>query len=175
MADDAFDLRPFVRDVPDFPKEGILFRDVTPLLADAHAFRVAIDRLVEPFVGRRIDKVVGIESRGFFLGGPVALALAAGLVIVRKAGKLPWRTRGVTYDLEYGTDTVEMHEDAVDAGERVLLVDDLVATGGTAAATVRLVREAGAEVVGASFLVELVDLGGRERLGVDDVSALIRY
>jgi len=175
MPDDAFDLRPFIRDVPDFPKEGILFRDVTPLLADAHAFRVAIDRMAEPFVGQRIDRVIGIESRGFFLGGPVALELAAGLVIVRKQGRLPWRTRAVTYDLEYGTDTVEMHEDAVAPGERVLVVDDLVATGGTAAATVTLAREAGADVVGCSFLVELAELGGRAKLGVDRINALIRY
>lgn len=174
MADDL-DLRRYIRDVPDFPKAGILFRDITPLLADAKAFRVAIDRLAEPFVGERIDQVVGIESRGFFLGGPVALALGAGLVIVRKPGKLPWRTRSVDYELEYGSDTVEMHEDAVAAGQRVLVVDDLVATGGTAAATVELARGAGAEVVACAFLVELDALGGRARLGVDRIHSIIHY
>jgi adenine phosphoribosyltransferase len=174
LADDL-DLRRFVRDVPDFPKEGILFRDITPLLADPRAFRVAIDRLAEPFVGQRIDKVIGIESRGFFLGGPVALALGAGLAIVRKPGKLPWKTRSVSYELEYGSDTVELHEDAVAPGERVLVVDDLVATGGTATATVRLAREAGAEVVACVFLVELDDLEGRGRLGVERVHSVIHY
>lgn len=169
------DLTDYIRDVPDFPKEGILFRDVTPLLADPRAFRVAIDRMSEPFVGERIDKVVGIESRGFFLGGPVALALAAGLVIVRKPGKLPWKTRAVSYELEYGSDTVEMHVDAVAEGERVLVVDDLIATGGTAGATVKLIEEAGAEVVACTFLVELDALAGRKQLGADRVHSLIHY
>jgi len=175
MSDDEFDLKRLIRDVPDFPKEGVRFKDVTPLLADARGFRIAIDRLAEPFVGQRIDKVVGIESRGFFLGGPMALALAAGLVIVRKQGKLPWKTRAVTYELEYGRDTVEMHVDAVTPGERVLIVDDLVATGGTCAATVKLVRDAGAEVAACAFLVELDFLGGRGKLGVDRVHSLVRY
>jgi len=175
MSDDEFDLKRLIRDVPDFPKEGVRFKDVTPLLADARGFRIAIDRLAEPFVGQRIDKVVGIESRGFFLGGPMALALAAGLVIVRKQGKLPWKTRAVTYELEYGRDTVEMHVDAVTPGERVLIVDDLVATGGTCAATVKLVRDAGAEVAACAFLVELDALGGRSQLGVDRVHSLVRY
>jgi adenine phosphoribosyltransferase len=176
MADDEFDLKTLIRDVPDFPREGVLFKDVTPLLADPRGFRIAIDRLAEPFVGQRIDKVVGIESRGFFLGGPMALALAAGLVIVRKKGKLPWKTREVSYDLEYGTDTVEMHVDAVAPGERVLIVDDLVATGGTCAATVKLVRDAGAEVVGCAFLVELEFLEGRGRLlDVGRIHSLLRY
>lgn len=175
MADGDFDLKTLIRDVPDFPREGVLFKDVTPLLADARGFRIAIDRLAEPFVGQRIDKVAGIESRGFFLGGPLALALAAGLVIVRKKGKLPWKTREVTYDLEYGTDTVEMHVDAVAPGERVLIVDDLVATGGTCGATVKLVRDAGAEIVGCAFLVELDFLGGRERLDVERIHSLLHY
>lgn len=172
---DAVDLRAFVRDVPDFPKPGILFRDVTPLLADPRALAAAVRGLVEPFRGRSIDKVLGIESRGFVFGPPVALALDAGFVLVRKAGKLPWKTRRVTYDLEYGTDTVEMHEDALRPGERVLVVDDLIATGGTAAAAVQLAREAGALVVGCSFLVELTALDGRAQLGVDDVHVLLRY
>jgi len=172
---DAIDLADWIRDVPDFPKRGILFKDVTPLLADARAFRVAIDRLAEPFVGQRIDKVVGIESRGFFLGGPLALALGAGLVIVRKKGKLPWKTRSVTYDLEYGSDTLEMHEDAVAPGERVLVVDDLVATGGTCAATVELVREGGGNVVACVFLVEIERLEGRAKLGVERVHSLLQF
>lgn len=175
MADDDLDLTRWIRDVPDFPKEGVVFKDLTPLLADPRAFRTAIDRLAEPFVGQHVDKVVGIESRGFFLGGPLALALGAGLVIVRKAGKLPWKTRSVTYDLEYGSDTLEMHTDAVKPGERVLVVDDLVATGGTCAATVGMVREAGAEVVACAFLVELDFLGGREKLGVERVHSLLHY
>lgn len=172
---EPLDLRAFVRDVPDFPKPGILFRDVTPLLADPRAFSSAVQRLLEPFRGRGVAKVMGIESRGFVFGPPLALALGAGFVLVRKAGKLPWRTRRVTYELEYGTDTVEMHEDALAPGERVLVVDDLIATGGTAAAAVRLARDAGAEVVGCAFLIELTALGGRERLGVDDVHVLLRY
>lgn len=175
MADDDFDLTSLIRDIPDFPKPGILFKDITPLLADARGFRVAIDRLAEPFVGQHVDKVVGIESRGFFLGGPLALALGAGLVIVRKKGKLPWKTREVTYELEYGTDTVEMHVDAVAPGQRVLVVDDLVATGGTAAATVKLIREAGGEVVACTFLVELGALEGRSKLGVERVHSLLHY
>lgn len=169
------DLRAFVRDVPDFPKPGILFRDVTPLLADPRAFHEAVQRLLAPFRERGVVKVMGIESRGFVFGPPLALALGAGFVLVRKAGKLPWRTRRVTYELEYGTDTVEMHEDALAPGERVLVVDDLIATGGTAGAAVRLAREAGAEVVGCAFLIELTALGGRDRLGVDDVHVLLRY
>jgi len=172
---DEFDLARYVRDVPDFPKAGIVFKDITPLLADPRAFRVAIDRLAEPFVGGRIDKVVGIESRGFFLGGPVALELGAGLVIVRKQGKLPRETRAVTYDLEYGQDTVEIHRDAVAPGERVLVIDDLMATGGTCAATVQLCRDAGAEVAACAFLIELDFLAGREKLGVDRLHAVLHY
>jgi adenine phosphoribosyltransferase len=172
---DAVDLRAFVRDVPDFPKPGILFRDVTPLLADARALAAAVHGLVEPFRARGVQKVLGIESRGFVFGPPVALALGAGFVLVRKAGKLPWKTRRVTYDLEYGTDTVEMHEDTLRPGERVLVVDDLIATGGTAAAAVQLARDAGAEVVGCAFLIELTALEGRAQLGVDDVHVLLRY
>jgi len=172
---EAVDLRAFIRDVPDFPKPGILFRDVTPLLGDARALAAAVHGLVEPFRARGVQKVMGIESRGFVFGPPVALALGTGFALVRKAGKLPWRTRRVTYDLEYGTDTVEMHEDSLRPGERVLVVDDLIATGGTAAAAVRLAREAGAEVVGCAFLIELTALEGRARLGVDDVHVLLRY
>ncbi|NNL67996.1 MAG: adenine phosphoribosyltransferase [Myxococcales bacterium] len=169
------DLKDYIRDVPDFPKEGILFRDITPLLADPSAFAAATEAMAGPFREQRIDKVIGIESRGFFLGGPLALALGAGLVIVRKPGKLPWKTRSVSYDLEYGTDTVEMHEDAVAPGERVLIVDDLIATGGTAAATVELARHGGAEVVACVFLVELEFLEGRKKLDVDRVHSVLHY
>jgi len=171
----AADLRRFIRDVPDFPKAGILFRDVTPLLADPGALRAATELLAAPFRGAGVSHVLGIESRGFLFGAPVALALGAGLVIVRKAGKLPWRTLRASYELEYGTDTVEMHVDAVKPGEKVIVVDDLVATGGTAAAAVRLAREAGAEVLGCAFLIELSALGGRERLETPTVHAVITY
>jgi len=172
---EAVDLRAFIRDVPDFPKPGILFRDVTPLLGDARALAAAVHGLVEPFRARGVQKVMGIESRGFVFGAPVALALGAGLTLVRKAGKLPWRTRRTTYDLEYGTDTVEMHTDAVKPGQRVLLIDDLIATGGTAAAAIKLARDAGAEVVAAAFLIELRGLGGRAQLGLDRVHVVLDY
>lgn len=169
------DLRRYVRDIPDFPKPGILFRDVTPLLGSREALPAAIEALAAPFRNDGIQQVLGIESRGFVLGAPVAIALGAGFTMVRKKGKLPYETRSVTYDLEYGTDTVEMHTDAVQPGQRVLLVDDLIATGGTAGAAIQLAREAGAHVVGASFLIELVALGGRPRLGVDRVHVVLEY
>ena len=169
------DLRRHIRDVPDFPKQGILFRDITPLLADPEALRQAVDALAAPFHGERIDRVLGIESRGFIFGAPVALALNAGCVVVRKAGKLPHRTLEVTYDLEYGTDTVEMHADALEPGHRVLIVDDLIATGGTAAAAVRLAADAKAEIVACAFLIELRSLRGRERLGVERIHTVIDY
>ncbi len=168
-------LRRLVRDVPDFPKPGILFRDVTPLLANARGLRSAVSQLAAPFLEQRVDRVIGIESRGFLFGAPVAMALDAGLVLVRKKGKLPWKTVSASYALEYGHDTVEMHEDALRPGERVLVVDDLVATGGTAAAAIQLAREAKAEVVGAAFLIELAVLGGAKRLDVPAVHAVIRY
>jgi adenine phosphoribosyltransferase len=169
------DLRALIRDVPDFPKPGILFRDVTPLLADARALPAAVAALAEPFRRDGVEQVLGIESRGFVFGAAVAIALGAGLAIVRKAGKLPWKTRRVSYDLEYGTDTVEMHLDALAPGQKVLVVDDLIATGGTAAAAVRLAREFGAEVVGCAFLIELGGLGGRSLLGVDRVHAILDF
>jgi len=171
----ATDLGRFIRDVPDFPKPGILFRDVTPLLADPGALRGAVEALAEPFRGLGVERVLGIESRGFILGAPVALALGAGLVIVRKPGKLPWETVSASYELEYGEDTVEMHVDAVRPGQKVLIVDDLVATGGTAAAAVELVRRKEADLVGASFLIELEALGGRGRLAVPQVHTVLRY
>lgn len=175
MADPGVDLRAFIRDIPDFPKPGILFRDLTPLLADPGALRAAVDALAAPFRGERVDRVVGIESRGFLLGAPVALALGAGLAIARKAGKLPHDTLSETYELEYGTDTVEMHVDAVHREHRVLIVDDLIATGGTAAAAVRLARQAGVEVAGCAFLIELTALAGRKRLDVDRIHTVLEY
>ena len=153
-----------IRTIPDYPKPGIMFRDITTLLADPRAFREAVDRLVEAFAGQGIVKVAGIEARGFILGGAVAHQLAAGFTPVRKRGKLPAATLKESYTLEYGTDEVEMHEDAVLPGERVLLIDDLIATGGTAEAAVRLLRRAGAEIVGAGFVIDLPDLGGAKRL-----------
>ena len=169
------DLRALIRDVPDFPKPGILFRDVTPLLADAAALKAAVRALADPFREVGVEKVMGIESRGFVLGTPVALELGTGFALVRKAGKLPWRTRRVTYELEYGTDSVEMHEDALRPGERVLVVDDLIATGGTAAAAVQLAHDCQAHVVGCAFLIELTALEGRRRLGVGPIHSLLRY
>jgi adenine phosphoribosyltransferase len=153
-----------IRTIPDYPRPGILFRDITTLLGDARAFRRAVDELVHPYAGAKIDKIAGIEARGFILGGAVAHQLSTGFIPVRKKGKLPWRTIGQTYDLEYGTDEVQIHEDAVRPGEHVLLVDDLIATGGTAEAAIRLLERCGAEVVGCSFVVDLPDLGGRRRL-----------
>ena len=175
--DAKFDLRDAVRTIPDHPKPGILFRDITTLLGDARAFRQAVDELVQPFAGLKIDKVAGIEARGFILGGAVAHQLSAGFVPLRKKGKLPHRTLAASYTLEYGVDELHMHEDAVAAGERVLLVDDLIATGGTAEAGVALLRRGGASVEAAAFIVDLPDLGGARRIeamGVP-VRALIAY
>lgn len=153
-----------IRAIPDYPKPGIMFRDITTLLGDARAFRRAVDELVQPFAGLKISKIAGIEARGFILGGAVAHQLSAGFVPVRKKGKLPHKTVSVTYQLEYGTDEIEVHEDAVTRGERVLLVDDLIATGGTAEGAVKLLTGLGAEVVAACFIVDLPDLGGADRI-----------
>jgi adenine phosphoribosyltransferase len=153
-----------IRAIPDYPKPGIIFRDITTLLGDARAFRRAVDELVQPFAGLKIAKIAGIEARGFILGGAVAHQLSAGFVPVRKKGKLPHETVSVTYDLEYGTDEIEVHKDAVSPGERVLLVDDLIATGGTAEGAVNLLSRLGAEVVAACFIVDLPDLGGADRV-----------
>ncbi len=153
-----------IRTIPDYPKPGVMFRDVTTLLGDAQGLRQTVDELVQPFTGNRIDKVAGIEARGFILGGAVAHQLGVGFVPVRKKGKLPWETLGQDYELEYGSDRVEIHTDAIALGEKILLVDDLIATGGTAEATIRLIERAGGEIVGLSFVVELSDLGGRARL-----------
>ena len=153
-----------IRTIPDHPKPGILFRDITTLLNDAKGFRQAVDALVQPHAGTKIDKVAGIEARGFILGGAVAHQLSVGFVPVRKKGKLPYKTYSQSYELEYGTDDLEIHVDAITAGERVLLVDDLIATGGTAEAAILLIERAGGEVTACSFVVDLPDLGGREKL-----------
>jgi len=157
-------LRDSIRVIPDYPKPGILFRDVTTLLGDAAAFRQAVDEIVAVYRDAHVGKVAGIEARGFILGGAIAHQLAAGFIPLRKKGKLPHQTHAVEYDLEYGTDAMEMHRDACQAGERVLLVDDLIATGGTALAAADLLRRGGATIVGAAFVVDLPDLGGADRL-----------
>jgi adenine phosphoribosyltransferase len=168
-------LKAKIRHVPDFPKAGILFYDVTTLLRDPDGFRAAIDAMAMPFAGTEIDLVVGIESRGFILGAAVADRLRSGFVPVRKLGKLPSKTIRASYDLEYGTDSLEMHRDAITAGQRVLIVDDLLATGGTASATLKLVKELGGIVQGVSFLIELAGLGGRSKLTGEQVSAVLQY
>ena len=169
------DLRGLIRDVPDFPRKGIVFKDITPLLQDGAALRAAMDRLAAHFAGRGIDKVIGIESRGYIFAPAIALSLGAGFVPVRKPGKLPWKTASEEYSLEYGSDRLEIHVDALGPGEKVLLVDDLLATGGTAAAARRLAERLDAKVVGAGFLVELTFLKGRTRLPELDVVSLIQY
>src|SRR6201994_3750841 len=158
------DLKAAVRTIPDYPKPGILFRDITTLLGDARSFRRAVDELVQPWAGNKIDKVAGIEARGFIIGGAVAHQVSAGFVPIRKKGKLPHTTVRIAYSLEYGIDEMEMHADAVHPGERVILVDDLVATGGTAEAAVKLLKQLGAELVVACFVIDLPDLGGRKKI-----------
>ena len=158
------DLKAAIRTIPDYPKPGIMFRDITTLLGNAAAFRRAIDELVQPFAGTKIDKVAGMEARGFILGGAVAHQLSIGFVPIRKKGKLPHATVSVAYSLEYGLDEMEMHRDAVQPGARIILVDDLIATGGTATAAVKLLRSLGAQVLAACFIVDLPDLGGSARL-----------
>ena len=169
------DLKTFVREVPDYPKPGILFYDITTLLQNPHALRMTVDRFVWLFAGKRVDKVVGMESRGFIFGPIVAYNLNAGFVPVRKPGKLPSDSVSESYDLEYGSDSLEMHSDAVKPGENVLIVDDLIATGGTAAATTRLVETLGGAVVGLAFLIELTFLEGRKQLNGYWVESLMRY
>jgi adenine phosphoribosyltransferase len=163
------DLKAAIRTIPDYPKPGIMFRDITTLLGNPRAFRRAIDELVQPWAGSKIDKIAGIEARGFIIGGAVAHQLSAGFVPIRKKGKLPHTTVRVAYSLEYGLDEMEMHEDAVGKGERVILVDDLIAPGGTAEGAVKLLRRMGAEVIAACFMVDLPDLGGAEKLRKLDV------
>lgn len=168
-------LKKQIRHVPDFPKPGILFYDVTTLMKDPRGFGLAVDAMAEPYKAANIEVVVGIESRGFIFGSAVADRLKAGFAPVRKLGKLPSKTRRASYALEYGTDSLEIHEDAVGRGQRVLIVDDLLATGGTASATVGLVRGLGADVAGVQFLIELVALGGREKLKGEQVGAVLAY
>jgi adenine phosphoribosyltransferase len=169
------DIYQAIRDVPDFPKPGILFKDITPLLLDPGRFRRAVELMAAPFAGSDVRRVVSIESRGFLLGAPIALALEAGLVPIRKPGKLPAARGRVEYALEYGTDALEMHRDAVGQGDRVLIVDDVLATGGTAEAAAKLVRAHAAQVVGFTFLIELDFLKGRNRLRNERVEALLHY
>ncbi|RBP15912.1 adenine phosphoribosyltransferase [Roseiarcus fermentans] len=164
-----YELARSIRTIADYPKPGILFRDITTLLGDARAFRRAVDELVQPLAGTKIDKVAGIEARGFILGGAVAHQLSAGFVPVRKKGKLPHTTVRIAYSLEYGVDEMEMHQDAVQPGERVVLVDDLIATGGTAVGAVQLLRKLGADVAAAIFVIDLPDLGGAKKLAELDV------
>ena len=163
------DLRAAIRTIPDYPKPGIMFRDITTLLGSARAFRRCIDELVQPWSGMKIDKVAGMEARGFILGGAVAHQVSAGFVPIRKKGKLPHTTVRIAYSLEYGLDEMEMHADAIAAGERVILVDDLIATGGTAEGAVKLLRQIGANVVAACFIIDLPDLGGADKLRAMDV------
>lgn len=159
-----FDLKQTIRTIPDYPKPGIMFRDITTLLGNPRAFRRAVDELVQPWAGSKVDRVAGIEARGFIIGGAVAHQLSAGFVPIRKKGKLPHTTVRVAYSLEYGIDEMEVHSDAVAAGDRIILVDDLIATGGTAEAAVKLLRSIGAEILAACFIVDLPDLGGANRL-----------
>ncbi|MEM5501537.1 MULTISPECIES: adenine phosphoribosyltransferase [Ahrensia] len=170
-------LKASIRDIPDYPKPGIMFRDITTLLGDAKAFRLAVDALVYPYVGTKMDQIAGIEARGFILGGAMAHQLSAGFIPIRKKGKLPYDKVQIAYSLEYGVDEMEMHRDAVKPGQKVILVDDLIATGGTAEAATKLLQQMGADVVAACFVIDLPDLGGRkkiEALGVP-VRTLIEY
>jgi adenine phosphoribosyltransferase len=171
----AEELRKRIRDVPGFPQPGIVFRDISPLLRDAASLRLACRLLADPFRGQAVDLVIGIESRGFIFGPPVALELGAGFEMARKLGKLPGPTHSESYQLEYGTAQIEIHRDAVAPGQRVLVIDDVIATGGTAAAAARLVQRMGAQVIGASFLIELGALDGRAALAGIPVTSLIRY
>ncbi|CAN7350336.1 adenine phosphoribosyltransferase [Rhizobium rhizogenes] len=165
----ASELAASIRSIPDYPKPGIIFRDITTMLGNAKAFRRAVDALVQPYAGNKIDKVAGMEARGFILGGAVAHQLSAGFVPIRKKGKLPHDIVRIAYSLEYGVDEMEMHRDAVNPGEKVILVDDLIATGGTAVGATQLLRQIGAEVVAACFVIDLPDLGGRKKLEALDV------
>jgi adenine phosphoribosyltransferase len=171
MSGDNLDLKTLVRTIPDYPKAGIMFRDITTLIGHPEGFRAAVRRLAAPFEGLKVDAVAGIEARGFIMGGAVADRLGTGFVPIRKKGKLPWRAIGQDYQLEYGTDIIEMHEDAIQPGERVLIIDDLIATGGTVEAAVKLVRRLGGVIVGAAFVIDLPELGGMKKLAEHDVNA----
>lgn len=175
MPETNIQLADYIRGVPDFPKPGILFRDITPLLADSEAFAASVKALTGPFVDSGIDFVAAVEARGFIFGSSVAETLDAGFIPIRKPGKLPCKTESVSYDLEYGTDTIEVHADAVKPGSRVLIVDDLLATGGTMAAACELIKKLGAEIAGVAFLVELTALNGREKLEGYSIHTVISY
>ena len=164
-----------IRDVPDFPKKGIVFKDITPVLSDINTLRASVKEMAAPFMDLEIDVVVGIESRGFIFGAPIADILNCSFVPVRKSGKLPWKTKSVSYELEYGTDTLEIHEDAINVGQNVLIVDDLLATGGTAEATCKLVKETGGKIIGLTVLIELKFLKAREKLNQYNVHSLVQY
>ena len=170
-----YSIKDLVRDVRDYPKPGIVFKDITPILSDIGALRTSIKEMAAPFTNLGIDIVVGIESRGFIFGAPIADLLNAGFVPVRKPGKLPWKTKSVSYELEYGTDTLEIHKDAITEGQNILIVDDLLATGGTAEATCKLVSKLGGNIKGLSVLIELKDLKGRKRLNQYNVHSLVQY
>lgn len=169
------DLKSVIRDVPDFPKEGIIFKDITTLLKDKEAFHQAVDEICGAYKDTPIDQIVCVESRGFIFGAPVAYNLGTGLVLVRKPGKLPAETNQVTYDLEYGTDTLEIHKDSVNEGDKVLIVDDLLATGGTTKATIELVEKLGGEVVSVAFLIELTFLNGRDKFKGYPITSFLQY
>jgi len=171
----ASELRDCVRDIADFPKPGVTFKDITPLLSNTDAFRSTVDLIADRFEGQRVDRVLGVEARGFIIAAPVAYKFGAAFVPVRKAGKLPWEIERVEYELEYGTDLLEIHRDAVDPGDSVVIVDDVLATGGTAAATARLVEKLGGSVLGLAFVIELEFLEGRQKLEDHDVLSLITY
>ncbi len=174
---DPRSLKARIRSIPDYPQPGVVFRDITPLLQDPEGFRNTVDLLLAPFTGHQVNKIVGIEARGFIVGGSVAHQLRAGFVPARKKGKLPWETLSREYELEYGTEAIQIHTDSIQAGERILLVDDLIATGGSAEATLKLVEEMGGHIVGAIFIVELPHLGGLQRLreGGYWATALVRF
>ncbi|OIO02087.1 adenine phosphoribosyltransferase [Candidatus Desantisbacteria bacterium CG_4_10_14_0_8_um_filter_48_22] len=169
------DLKKYIRTIPNFPKKGIMFRDITTLVKNGKALKKVVDAIAAKYKRQKIDVVVGAESRGFIVGAGVAYKLGVGLALVRKKGKLPFKTISATYELEYGTDTVEMHKDAIKKGQRVLIVDDLLATGGTASAAVDLVRKLGGRIVGIAFIIELVDLNGRNKLKGYDIFSLVEY
>jgi len=175
MATEGINLERYIRSIPDWPKKGILFRDITPLLADPKAFAAAIDALCADFTAAGIEYVVAVEARGFIFGAAVAEKLRAGFVPIRKKGKLPAKTQSITYSLEYGTDTLEVHSDAVKTGAKVLMLDDLLATGGTMAAACKLIEKIGGQIVGISFLIELCELAGRKKLSGYKVNTIISY
>lgn len=169
------DLKSYVRDIPDWPKEGVVFKDITPLLGNRDSFKYAIDAIADHYKDKQIDMILGAEARGFIIASALAYRMGCGFIPARKPGKLPYNTLSAEYELEYGTDALEMHEDAIKPNERVLVVDDVIATGGTAAAKVRLVEQLGGEVMGIAFLIELAFLNGRDKLNGYDVYSLIKY